>query len=60
MKILKPVKRLYKTRYEIKIGPCYIGLHFWKYSIYIPRAKSKRIQSRSKVAINAATATGAF
>ena len=60
MKILKPIKRLHKTRYEIKIGPCYIGLHFWKFSMYIPRAKSKRIQSDNKVAINAATAKGAL
>jgi len=40
-------KRLTKTRYEISNGPCFIGLHFWKYSVYVGKPV-KRLNTRLK------------
>jgi len=34
-------KRLKKTRYEVSNGPCYVGFHFGKRSLYVAKPKSR-------------------
>ena len=37
-------KRLLKTRYEVTLGSCFVGLHLWKYSVYVGKPV-KRLKS---------------
>ena len=37
-------KRILKTRYEVTVGPCFVGLHLWKYSVYVGKPV-KRLKS---------------
>ena len=40
-------KRLLKTRYEVTLGSCFVGLHLWKYSVYVGKP-IKRLKSPLK------------
>ena len=40
-------KRLSKTRYEVTVGPCFVGFHAWKYSVYVGKPV-KRLKSPLK------------